>query len=53
VERPAFAAAVIVEATAARPDFPPSSIVIGAKGPMGFQQILDEHGQWRWFGNQK
>jgi hypothetical protein len=23
------------------------------KMPMGFQQIINEHGQWMWFGNQK
>ena len=23
------------------------------KVPMGFQQIINEHGEWRWFGNQK
>jgi hypothetical protein len=23
------------------------------KVPMGFQQIINEHGQWKWFGNQK
>jgi hypothetical protein len=23
------------------------------KGPMQFQQIINEHGEWRWFGNQK
>jgi hypothetical protein len=23
------------------------------KGPMQFQQIINEHGQWKWFGNQK
>ena len=23
------------------------------KAPMGFQQIINEHGQWKWFGNQK
>ena len=23
------------------------------KGPMLFQQIINEHGQWKWFGNQK
>jgi hypothetical protein len=24
-----------------------------AKSPMFFQQIINEHGQWKWFGNQK
>ena len=24
-----------------------------AKIPMSFQQIINEHGQWKWFGNQK
>jgi hypothetical protein len=23
------------------------------KVPMQFQQIINEHGQWKWFGNQK
>ena len=23
------------------------------KSPMTFQQIINEHGQWMWFGNQK
>jgi hypothetical protein len=23
------------------------------KIPIGFQQIINEHGEWRWFGNQK
>jgi hypothetical protein len=23
------------------------------KAPMMFQQIINEHGQWRWFGSQK
>jgi len=23
------------------------------KSPMSFQQIINEHGQWKWFGNQK
>jgi hypothetical protein len=23
------------------------------KTPMEFQQIINEHGQWKWFGNQK
>ena len=23
------------------------------KIPMGFQQIINEHGEWKWFGNQK
>ena len=23
------------------------------KAPMTGQQIINEHGQWRWFGNQK
>jgi hypothetical protein len=23
------------------------------KAPMRYQQIINEHGQWRWFGNQK
>jgi hypothetical protein len=23
------------------------------KIPMGYQQIINEHGQWKWFGNQK
>jgi hypothetical protein len=23
------------------------------KIPMLFQQIINEHGQWKWFGNQK
>ncbi len=23
------------------------------KAPMGFQQIINEHGQWKWYGNQK
>jgi hypothetical protein len=23
------------------------------KGPIGFYQIINEHGQWKWFGNQK
>jgi hypothetical protein len=23
------------------------------KAPMGFQQIINEHGQWKWFGSQK
>ncbi len=26
---------------------------IAVKAPMGFQQIVNEHGQWKWFGNQK
>jgi hypothetical protein len=27
--------------------------VNAAKTPMVFQQIINEHGQWKWFGNQK
>jgi hypothetical protein len=23
------------------------------KFPMTFQQIINEHGEWKWFGNQK
>jgi hypothetical protein len=23
------------------------------KAPISFQQIINEHGQWKWFGNQK
>ena len=23
------------------------------KSPMTFQQIINEHGQWKWYGNQK
>ena len=23
------------------------------KEPMGFQQIINEHGEWKWYGNQK
>ena len=23
------------------------------KIPIGFQQIINEHGEWKWFGNQK
>jgi hypothetical protein len=26
---------------------------IALKAPMMFQQIINEHGQWKWFGNQK
>ena len=26
---------------------------IAVKAPMDFQQIINEHGQWKWFGNQK
>jgi len=26
---------------------------IALKAPMVFQQIINEHGQWKWYGNQK
>jgi hypothetical protein len=25
----------------------------GQKWPMYYQQIINEHGQWKWYGNQK
>jgi hypothetical protein len=27
--------------------------ILSLKAAMGVQQIVNEHGQWKWFGNQK